>query len=66
MDFIRLIIRFIPAFSIALVVCMGVTFLWNLAYHGVAKIDWATTFRFAILFGIIIPIIGSRKGMKSE
>ena len=66
MDFKKIVIRFIPVFAIALLVCIGVTFLWSLVFHGVAIVDWETSFRFAILFGIILPIIGSRKRMKSE
>ncbi|MFI5185897.1 MAG: hypothetical protein ACHQF0_04185 [Chitinophagales bacterium] len=66
MDLKKIVIGFITVFAIALVVCIGVTFLWSLVFHGVAVIDWETSFRFAILFGIILPIIDSRKGMKSE
>ena len=66
MDFKKIIIAFIPVFAIALLVCIVITFLWSLVFHGVAIIDWETSFRFAILFGIILPIIDSRKRMKSE
>lgn len=61
MNFKKIVIEFITIFAISLVVCIGVTFLWNLVFHGVAIIDWETSFRFAILFGIIFPIINSRK-----
>jgi len=66
MDFKKIITRFIPVFAIALLVCIGVTLLWSLVFHGIAIIDWETSFRFAILFGILFPIIDSRKKMKSE
>jgi hypothetical protein len=66
MDFRKIISGFIPVFAIALLVCIVITFLWSLVFHGVAIIDWETSFRFAILFGIILPIIDSRKKMKSE
>jgi len=65
-DFKKNITGFITVFAIALLVCIGVTSLWSLVFHGVAIIDWETSFRFAILFGIILPIIDSRKRMKSE
>jgi hypothetical protein len=64
MDFKKNVMGFITVFAIALFVCIGVTFLWNLIFHGSAVIDWETSFRFAILFGIIFPIINSRKRMK--
>jgi hypothetical protein len=61
MNLKKIVIEFITIFSISLVVSIGVTFLWNLVIHGAAMIDWETSFRFAILFGIIFPIINSRK-----
>ena len=64
MDFKRIIIRFVTVFAVALLVCIGVTFLWSLLFHGIATIDWETSFRFALLFGIIFPILDSRKRMR--
>jgi hypothetical protein len=66
MDFKKNVIGFITVFAITLLVTIGVTFLWGLVFHGVATIDWETSFRFAVLLGIILPIIDSRKGMKPE
>ena len=65
MDFKKIIIGFIPVFAVALLVCIGVTILWSLIFHGVAIIDWETSFRFAILLGIILTVIDSRKRMNS-
>jgi hypothetical protein len=65
MDFTKIVIRFITVFAITLLVTLAVTFLWSLIFHGVAIIDWETSFRFAIVLGIIFPIIDSRKRMKS-
>jgi len=61
MNLKKTIVGFIRVFAISLLATLGVTFLWNLVFHGVAKIDWETSFRFAILFGIILPIADSRK-----
>jgi hypothetical protein len=66
MDFKKIVIEFIIVFAITLLVCIGVTFFLSLVFHGVGIIDWETSFRFAILFGIILPIIDSRKRMKPE
>ena len=66
MDFKKIIARFILAFAVSLLVCMGVTILWSLVFHGAAIIDWETSFRYATLLGIILTIIGSAKRMKSE
>ena len=61
MNFKKIIIEFITVFTISLLATIGVTFLWSLVFHGVATIDWETSLRFAILLGIILPIINSRK-----
>ena len=57
---------FILVFAITLLVSIVVTFIWSLVFHGAAIIDWETSFRFAIILGIILTIIDSRKVVKSE
>ena len=66
MDFKKIVIGFIPVFATALLVCIVVTFLWSLVFHGVAIIDWETSFRVAIVFGNILTVIDSRKRMRAE
>jgi len=61
MDLKKTIVGFIRIFAISLLVSLAVTFLWNLIFHGVAEVDWETSFRFAILLGIILPIANSKK-----
>ena len=65
MDFKKIITTFITVFAISLLVTIGVTFLWGLVFHGVATIDWETSFRFALIFGIIFTITGAGKLRKS-
>jgi hypothetical protein len=60
MDIKQFAIASTTVFSISLLVTLVVNFLWSLVFHGIATIDWETAFRFAILFGIIIPILHSR------
>ena len=57
---------FILVFAITLLVSIVVTFIWSLVFHGAAIIDWETSFRFAIILGIILTIIDSRKVVNSE
>ena len=64
MYFNKIVIRFITAFSVSLLVTMGVTILWSLFFHGVGIIDWKTSFRFATLLGILVPVITLRKRLK--
>ena len=65
MNFKKIVIKFITVFAITLLVTIGVTVLWSLVFHGVAIIDWETSFRFAIILGIIFSIIDSGKRNKT-
>jgi hypothetical protein len=56
----KIVIGFITVFAISLLVTIVITLLWNLAFHGTVTIDWETSFRFAIVLGIILTIIVSR------
>ncbi len=48
---------FAITFAVTLVVTVVVTFLWNLVVRGGGAIDWETSFRFAIIFGIVLGIV---------
>ena len=65
MNIKRTLVDFVIVFTVTLVVCVIVTLLWNLILHGAGKIDWETSFLFAILFGIILPWI-ERRGTKEK
>jgi len=49
------LINFIIMFTITLIVATIVTYLWNFIAHGVGAFDWETSFRFALIFGILFP-----------
>ena len=57
----KLVVDFVTAFAVTLIVCVIVTLLGNLIVHGASSIDWETSVRFAILFGIIVPWIETRR-----
>ena len=57
----RLLVDVFTVFAVALIVSATVTLLWNLIVHGTSTVDWETSFRFAILLGIIVPWITSRR-----
>lgn len=61
MNITKLVVEFITVFLVALVTTAIVTFLWNLIGHGTSTIDWETSFRFAIVFGIILTWAKSRE-----
>ncbi len=49
---------FIITFVVTFIVTLLVTLLWSLIAHGAPEIDWETSFRFAIIFGIVVPLTG--------
>ena len=59
----RLLVDFVTVFSVTLIVSVIVTLLWNLMFHGAGATDWETSFRLAILFGILFTWIGRRRSM---
>ena len=61
MNIKKYLVDFVTVFAVTLIVCVIVTLLWNLIVHGASTIDWETSFRFAILLGIIVPWIETRR-----
>ena len=61
MNIKKLVVEFATVFAVALVTTAIVTFLWNIIGHGTSTIDWETSFRFAIIFGIILTWVKSRE-----
>ena len=61
MNIKELVVEFVTVFAVALVTTALVTFLWNLIGYGESTIDWETSFRFAIIFGIILTWVKSQK-----
>lgn len=59
------ILEFLVIFLITLVVAVIVTLLWNLIAHGNAIVDWATSFRLALIFAIVLPL-ANRVGRKRQ
>lgn len=65
MDIKGLLVDFVTVFAVTLILSVIVTVLWNLIVHGAPAIDWETSFRFAILFGIIVPWTDARRRRRS-
>jgi hypothetical protein len=61
MNIKRLVVLAVTAFSATAIVCAVVTLLWNLTAHGAAIVDWETSFRFAIVLGIILPLMETQR-----
>ncbi len=60
----ELLINFTITFALTLVITVVVTFLYSLIVHGTGIIDWETSFRLAIILGIVLP--STRAGEKKE
>jgi hypothetical protein len=61
MNIKRYLVDSVTVFAVSLIVMVIVGLLWNLSFHGASTIDWATSFRFAIVFSIILPWIATRR-----
>ncbi len=57
----RLLVEAVTVFAASFVVSIIVTLLWNLVLNRTETIDWETSCRFAIVLGIILPWIGTRR-----
>ena len=66
MNIKKLVVEFVTVFAVVLVTVALVTFLWNLIGHGESAVDWETSFRFAIIFGIILTWVESRDTEKNR
>jgi hypothetical protein len=56
----RWLLETLVVFSVTLAVSLFVSVTWSLVAHGKRTLDWETSFRFAILFGLIVPWITAR------
>jgi hypothetical protein len=61
MNITKSAIDFAITFALVLVVSVAVTFLYSLIVHGAGVIDWETSFRFAVILGIVLPWIHQRE-----
>ncbi|MDO9088467.1 MAG: hypothetical protein Q7U53_19850 [Anaerolineaceae bacterium] len=61
MNIKKLVIEFGTVFAVTLVTVALATFLWNFIGHKENIVDWETSFRFAIIFGIIFSWLKSRE-----
>lgn len=52
--------EFIVIFIVTFIVSSLVTFIYSFIVHSEGIIDWSTSFRLSIIFGIIFPWLNSR------
>ena len=56
----RWLVETLLVFSVTLLVSLVVSVTWSLVVHGTRTLDWETSFRFAIVLGLLVPWITSR------
>lgn len=66
MKLIKWFVEFLITASIVFIVTALVVYLYNTLAHGEGIINWATPIRFAIIFGILIPLMNFRKKKKQS
>lgn len=57
----QLILNFLIIFFVSFIVSSIVSFLYNLLLHSVPDWEWGTSFRFAIVLGIVITWVNNRR-----
>jgi hypothetical protein len=61
MKTIRFAVEFAFDFVTVLAVSAAVTFLYSLIAYSSGIIDWGTSFRLALILGIVLPIVTHRE-----
>lgn len=61
-DFVK---SFFTLSALSLVASAAVSYLYNLLIHGAGLVDWQTSFRFSILFGLVLTWIRNSRGKKA-
>lgn len=60
------VVNFIVTFAIAFAVTAIATLLWNLVQSGTAHVDWATSFRLALILGVAFPLVEAMRDKSSN
>ena len=66
MNMKELLIDFVTTFIVTLVVTAIVTFLYSFIIHGASTVDWETSFRLAIILGIVLSWTKGRESKAKE
>ena len=57
MKIMKFFLDFVITFVIVFIVTTIVSYFYSLIAHGAGSVDWESSFRLAIIFGIIFPTI---------
>jgi hypothetical protein len=56
--------EFVVYFALVFVINALVTFFYNAFFHGTSVVDWESSLRFAIIFGVVFPVAGQLERKK--
>lgn len=57
---------FLFTFIVTLIATAVITYFWNLIFHGYGLVEWETSFRSAILFGILFALLKLQDNKKDK
>lgn len=61
MNIKKLLVDFVTVLAVTLIVSVVVTLLWSLSVYGTNAVDWETSFRLAVIFGILVTWMEARR-----
>jgi hypothetical protein len=64
MNYRRIGQSFVVYFVLVFIVNALVTFLYNTLLHGTGLVDWESSLRFAVIFGVVFPVAGELERSK--
>lgn len=64
MNFKQMAVGFVSTGLITFVVSLVVTWVYNAIAHGGGMVDWDTSVRLALIFGITLPAVRALEGKK--
>lgn len=57
----KFIVNFVLIFAFASAAGVATTYIWNLIRHGQAVVDWNTVVTLAVVLGLVLSILESRR-----
>jgi hypothetical protein len=64
MNIVSFLRSFLIIFGLVFIVTAIITYLYSLIVHGAGLIDWESAFRFGLILGISLPLVGKFQGKK--
>ncbi len=66
MNIKQLLLEALVFFVLTFIVTAGVSYLYSLLVHGTGAFNWDSAIQFAIIFGIVFPIVNATGRRKKK